>query len=313
MKKKKLKILLTGHAGLVGSAIYRRLRQKGFKNILTFHKKELDLRDQKKTLNIFLKYKPQAVINAAAKVGGILANDTFRAEFIYDNLMIQNNVINSAYKSGVKNLIFLGSSCVYPKYSKQPIKEEYLLSGKLEYTNEPYAVAKIAGIKLCENYNKQYKTNYKCLMPTNTYGPNDNYDLNNSHFLPALIKKIYLAKKNKKNFVEIWGTGKPKRELIYVDDLADACIFFLFKNTNEALINIGTKEEKSILSYTKIVMKKFDLKLKFKFKGKISDGTPRKKLNSNIAYKYGWKPKIKLNKGIEITIDDFIKKMSNKY
>ena len=205
MKKKKLKILLTGHAGLVGSAIYRRLRQKGFKNILTFHKKELDLRDQKKTLNIFLKYKPQAVINAAAKVGGILANDTFRAEFIYDNLMIQNNVINSAYKSGVKNLIFLGSSCVYPKYSKQPIKEEYLLSGKLEYTNEPYAVAKIAGIKLCENYNKQYKTNYKCLMPTNTYGPNDNYDLNNSHFLPALIKKIYFKQLIKPCAIH-WGS-----------------------------------------------------------------------------------------------------------
>ena len=226
MLNKNTKIFLAGHNGLVGSAILRRLLFNGYKNIITASRSELDLFNQKKVFSFLKKKRPKAIIIAAARVGGILANNNFKAEFIYENLCIQNNLIHSAYLNNIKNLIFLGSSCVYPKNAKQPIKEKYLLSGYLEKTNEPYAVAKIAGIKMCESYNYQYKTNYKCLMPTNTYGPNDNYNLNTSHFLPAFIQKVHDYKYKKIKKILIWGTGNPKRELIYVDDIADACIFF---------------------------------------------------------------------------------------
>ena len=226
---KKSKIFIAGHKGMVGSAIHSHLKNKGYKFLLTRNKKDLNLLNQIKTEKYLKKIKPDCVIIAAAKVGGILANKNDKANFIYDNLMIQSNLIHSSFLAGVKKLIFLGSSCIYPKYAKQPIKEDYLLSGKLEETNDAYAIAKIAGIKMCEAYNKQYGLNYICLMPTNLYGPNDNYNLLNSHFFPALIKKVHKAKIRKKKFLNIWGNGKPKRELMYVDDLADACEFFLKK------------------------------------------------------------------------------------
>ena len=253
---KNSKIFVAGHNGLVGSSVVRRLKYFGFKKIITRTKKELDLRIQKKVENFFKSNNIDAVINAAGKVGGIYANNIYRADFIYDNLSIQNNIINSCYLNRIKNLIFLGSSCIYPRDSKQPIKEEFLLNGPLEKTNEPYAIAKIAGIKMCESYNFQYKTNYKCLMPCNLYGPNDNFNLKTSHFLPALIIKIYLAKLKEKNQIIIWGTGTPKRELMYVDDLADACIFFLKKKTKETLINIGSSIEMSINDYARFIIKK---------------------------------------------------------
>ncbi len=226
MISKNSKIFVTGHTGLVGSAIVNKLKKAGFKRIFIISSKKLDLRDKNRVFNYFQKIKPSFVINAAAKVGGIYANQKYPVNFIYDNLQIQNNIIYACLKFKVKDLIFLGSSCIYPKYSRQPIKEKYLLTGKLEKTNEPYAIAKIAGIKLCESINFQFNKNFKCLMPSNTFGINDNYHSLNSHFLPALIKKIFEAKKKKKSEILLWGSGKPKRELIYVDDLAEACIFF---------------------------------------------------------------------------------------
>ena len=256
---KKNRIFVTGHKGLVGSALLRRLDHNGYKRIITVDKKDLDLRDQKKVLNFFKKKKIDAVINAAGTVGGIYANNRYKADFIYDNLMIQANIIQGCYKNKIKQLIFLGSSCIYPRNSKQPIKEKYLLKSELEKTNEPYAIAKIAGIKLCESYNFQYKMNYKCLMPCNLYGPNDSYDLNNSHFFPALISKCITAKKKNKKTITLWGSGKPKRELMYVDDLADACIYFINKKTNETLINVGSGMEKSIIDFTKFILKKLNL------------------------------------------------------
>ena len=229
MFNKKSRIYLAGHRGLVGSAIFQKLKKSGYKNIKVQTSQQLDLRDQKKVMNFFKKNNFEFVIIAAAKVGGIHANNTYKADFIYDNLAIQNNIIYSAFLNGIRNLIFLGSSCIYPKNCKQPIKEDYLLTGKLEETNEPYAIAKIAGIKLCESFNNQYGTNYKCLMPCNIYGPNDNYDLENSHFFPALIAKTFDAIQKNKKEVIVWGSGRPKRELMYSDDLADACLFFLRK------------------------------------------------------------------------------------
>ena len=226
MISKKSKIFVAGHNGLVGSAIVRILKEKGYKNVITREKSKLDLTNQLSVFNFLKKNKPKFIFIAAAKVGGIYSNNKFKAEFIYSNLSIQNNIIHAAYRCKIKNMIFLGSSCVYPKLCKQPIKENYLLNGVLEKTNEPYAIAKIAGIKMCESYNFQYKTNYKCLMPTNTFGPNDNYDSLNSHFFPSLIKKIHAIKKTKKNTLILWGDGSPKRELIFVDDLAEACVFF---------------------------------------------------------------------------------------
>jgi len=302
---KNAKIFVTGHKGLVGSAVIRKLKIFGFKNILTVSKKKLDLRDQKK-VNLFLnKYKPNSLIIAAAKVGGIKTNNELTGEFIYDNLQIQNNLIHGAYKHGIKNMVYLGSSCIYPKFSKQPIKENYLLTGELEKTNEAYAVAKIAGVKMCEYYNKQYNTNYKSLMPCNTFGSNDNYDLLSSHFIPALIRKIFEAKIKKKKSIELWGNGKTKRELIFVDDLADAIIFFLFKKTKQNLINIGTQVEFTIEEYAKIIMKKLNVNLNIKYKKKSLVGTPRKIMDSSLAKKLGWKSKIKIEDGIDFCLRDF--------
>jgi len=305
--KKKSKIFVSGHTGLVGSAILRKLKEFGFKKIITCSSKKLDLRDQRKVFKFLKEKKPEFVINAAAKVGGIQANNIFRADFIYDNLSIQTNIIKGCFEAKIKNLIFLGSSCVYPRNCKQPIKENYLLSGKLEHTNEPYAIAKIAGIKMCESFNIQHKTNYKCLMPCNTYGPNDNYDKNTSHFFPALIRKIHEAKIKKKSNLILWGSGKPKRELIYVDDIAEACIFFLNKKTKETLINIGSSKEKRIIDYAKFISKKLNYKIKVIHDKNKPDGTPRKILDNSISKKYGWKSKTSLTKGIQLTYEDFIK------
>ena len=306
MINKNAKIFLAGHKGHLGSAIYKKLKKKGFKKIITIDKKKLNLLDQKKVFSFLKNNKPKIVIIAAARVGGIYANNNNRAEFIYENLTIQNNLIHGSYINGIKNLIFFGSSCIYPKNIIKTITEDMLLSGKLEYTNEPYAVAKIAGVKLCENYNRQYKTNYKCLMPCNSYGPNDNYDLKNSHFFAALIKKIYLAKKNNKKYLEIWGTGKPKREIIFVDDIADACIFFMKKKNIHALINIGTGKDMTIENYAKYLIKFFNVKLKIKKNLRMPDGIKRKLLNISLAKSLGWTAKTKLQDGLKITIKDFL-------
>ena len=306
MINKKSKIFVSGHKGLVGSAVIRRLKDFGYKNILTVDKKKLDLRNQQKVSGFFKKNKIDAVINAAGKVGGIYANNKYKADFIYDNLAIQNNIIHACYQNKVKSLIFLGSSCIYPRNSKQPIKEKYLLTGELEKTNEPYAVAKIAGIKMCESYNFQYKTNYKCLMPCNLYGPNDNYNLKTSHFFPALISKVMWAKKNKKKQIILWGSGKPKRELMYVDDLADACIYFITKKTKESLINVGAGYDMSILNYAKFILKKMNLNCKIVLDKSKPDGTPRKIIDSSIARNYGWSPKIDLNAGFDLTIKNYL-------
>lgn len=312
MVSKNSKIFLSGHKGLVGSAILKKLKEQGYKNIITRTKRQLDLRNQKKVLNFFKKNKFVAIINAAAKVGGIHANNKYRADFIFDNLSIQNNIIYSSFLTKVKRLIFLGSSCVYPRSCKQPIKEEYLLTGSLEKNNEPYAIAKIAGIKLCENFNKQYKTNYLCLMPCNIYGPNDNYHKTNSHFFPSLIVKIYDAIKKKNSSIKLWGSGKPKREMLYSEDLAEACTFFLNKKTNENLINIGSSTELTIHGYAKFIISNLRAGIKIKYDRSMMDGTPRKILDSSIARKYGWKPKHNLKEGFEKTYNDYIKKLKIK-
>ena len=300
------KIFVAGHKGMVGSAILRKLKQLKYKKIFFQSKSQLDLIDQKKVYKYINRIKPDAVILAAAKVGGIKANNEKRAEFIFENLSIQNNVIDSSFRSGVKNLIFLGSSCVYPKNSKIPIKEKYLLSNYLEKTNEPYAIAKIAGINLCESYNIQYGVNYKCLMPCNSYGINDNYDQNGSHFLPALIRKIVDALKTNKDYINIWGSGRPLRELIFSDDIADACIYFLNKKTKHSLINIGTGIEKSINNYAKYIMQHLGINLKIKNEKINLDGTYRKLMDSSLAKKYGWKYKTELDVGLSITINDYL-------
>ena len=291
MINKNSKIFVAGHNGMIGSAIIRKLRDLKYKRVFFQTRSQLNLIEQTKVLNYLKKLKPDAVILAAAKVGGIKANNEKRAEFIYENLSIQNNIIHSSFKNGVKNLIFLGSSCVYPKNSKIPIKENYLLSNYLEKTNEPYAIAKIAGINLCESYNHQYGVNYKCLMPCNAYGINDNYDPEGSHFLPALIRKIIEAIKKNKEFIQIWGSGKPLRELIFSDDIADACIYFLNKKTNHSLINVGSGVEKSINDYAKYIMKYLGVNLKIKHEKSNLDGTYRKLMDSSLAKKYGWKNK----------------------
>ena len=308
MITQKSRIFLSGHNGMVGSAILRKLKILKYKNIFLQTKKQLDLRNQNKVYRYLSKIKPDAVIIASAKVGGIKANNDLKAEFIFDNLSIQNNLIDGSYKSGVKNLIFLGSSCVYPKESKQPIKEKYLLSNYLEKTNEPYAIAKIAGIKLCESYNFQYNLNYKCLMPCNAYGINDNYDLKTSHFFPALLKKIIEARRRKKNSIKIWGSGNALREVIYCDDIADACIFFLKKNTSESLINIGTGIEKSVTEYARFIMKHLGVNLSIIHEKQKLEGTYRKLLDVSLAKKYGWTYKTPLEVGLSKTIIDYLKK-----
>ena len=302
----KSKIYVAGHNGLVGSAIVRALRRKGYNNLLLKKRSELDLKNQRKVFNFIKNNKPKFIFIAAAKVGGILANDNFKADFIYQNLQIQNNLIHSAYLNGIKNLIFLGSSCIYPRNCKQPIKEKYLLSGILEKTNEPYAIAKIAGIKLCESYNFQYKTNYLCIMPTNCYGPGDNYNSLTSHFLPALIQKIHNVKIKKTKKIKIWGSGKVKREIIFVDDLAEACIFFMKKKTKHSLINIGTGIDYSIKDYAKKIMKILSVKANIIFDKTKPDGTPRKLLDISLAKKYGWRAKTTLKNGILKTYASFL-------
>ena len=308
MINKKSKIYIAGHKGLVGSAILRKLKLNNYSKLIYKTRKQLDLTNQLKVFNFLKKNKPDAVIIAAAKVGGIQANNSEKANFIYENLSIQNNLIHGSFNAGVKNLIFLGSSCVYPKNCKQPIKEKYLLSGYLEKTNEPYAIAKIAGINLCSSYNFQYNLNYKCLMPCNAYGINDNYDQNSSHFLPALISKIINAIKNNDDHIKIWGSGKPLREVILSDDIADACLFFLSKKTKESLINIGSGFEMSIKEYAKFIMGYLQLKLKIKHEKTKPDGTLRKLLDSSLANKYGWKAKTSLENGIGLAINDYLKK-----
>ena len=306
MINKKSKIFVAGHKGMVGSAIIRKLKKKGFTRIIFKDKKKLNLLDQDKVFKFLKKIKPELVIIAAARVGGIQANSNFKQKFIYENLQIQNNLIHGSFLAKVKNLIFLGSSCIYPKLCKQPMKESYLLSGKLEETNDAYAIAKIAGIMMCYNYSINYKLNYQSLMPPNLFGPGDNYNLKNSHFFPALLKKIYLAKVNRKKTLDVWGTGKPKRELMFVEDFVDALIFFMKKKIKEPFINIGVGKDFTIEWYAKYIMKKLGVKLKISYDKSQLDGMPKKCLDITLAKKYGWKPTDNLDYGFDITFKDFL-------
>ena len=304
---KKEKIFVAGHSGMIGSAILNKYKNNRKFDILFESKKKLDLTNQSKVFNYLKDKKPNGVILAAAKVGGIVANNTQRASFIYENLSIQSNVIHGSYMAGVKNLIFLGSSCIYPRKSKQPIKESYLLSDYLEKTNEPYAIAKIAGLKLCENYSSQYNLNYKTLMPCNSYGENDKYDTNNSHFIPALIRKIIDAIAKKRDHITLWGNGKSLREVISSDDIASACIFFLKKKTKHKIFNIGTGKDYSIEHYARLIMKHMNVNLKIIFDKNKPNGTYKKLLDSSLAKKYGWRYKTEFDKGISIAINDYLK------
>jgi GDP-L-fucose synthase len=297
--EKNAKIYVAGHKGMVGSAIKRKLEKEGYQNIVYRTSKELNLEDQQAVRQFFHQEKPEYVFLAAARVGGINANNVYRAEFIYNNLMIQNNVIQESYLHGVKKLMFLGSSCIYPKLAPQPLKEEYLLTGLLEPTNEPYAIAKIAGIKMCEAYRSQYGCNYISVMPTNLYGPNDNYDLEKSHVLPALIRKFHTAKINHLPSVEIWGTGSPRREFLHVDDLAEAC-FFLMQNYNEEqFLNVGTGEDIPIKDLALLVKKIVGYEGEIYFNTSKPDGTPRKLMDVSRLHNLGWKHKISLEEGIK--------------
>jgi len=302
--EKNSKIYIAGHRGMVGSAILRKLQSLGFTNSITRTSQELDLTNQSAVKDFFSKEKPEYVFLAAARVGGINANNTYRADFIYQNLMIQNNVIHSSYENKVKKLLYLGSSCIYPKHAPQPLKEEYLLTGLLEHTNEPYAVAKITGIKMCDAYRAQYGCNFISVMPTNLFGPNDNYDLNNSHVLPALLRKFHEAKKSKMPFVEIWGTGTPKREFLHVDDCADA-VLFLMQNYNEAgQINVGMGEDISINDLALLIKKIVGYEGEFKYESTKPDGTQRKLLDITKIYSLGWKHTINLEDGINMVYEE---------
>jgi GDP-L-fucose synthase len=305
---KEAKIYVAGHRGMVGSALVRKLQAEGFKNIITRTSKELDLTNQPAVADFFASEKPDYVILAAAKVGGILANNTYRGQFIYENLMIQNNVIHQSYVNGIKKLLFLGSSCIYPKMAPQPLKEDYLLTGTLEYTNEPYAIAKIAGIKMCEAYRNQYGCNFISAMPTNLYGPNDNYDLNNSHVLPALIRKFHTAKVNGDSFVEIWGSGTPRREFLHVDDLADACYYLLQNYDGEQLVNVGSGVDVTILELANLVKEIVGFKGEIKMDATKPDGTPRKLMDVSKLEKVGWKYKISLQEGITSVYKEVLEK-----
>ncbi len=301
------KIFVAGHRGMVGSAIVRRLQKDGFTNIVTRTSKELDLREQQPVRDFFASEKPDIVVLAAAKVGGIHANNVYRAQFLHENLMIQNNVIDSAYRNGVKKLLFLGSSCIYPKMAPQPLKEESLLTGLLEQTNEPYAIAKIAGIKMAESYRRQYGVNYISAMPTNLYGPNDNYDLNNSHVLPALIRKFHTAKVTNAPSVEVWGTGSPMREILHVDDLADACFFLLQNYDEELFVNIGTGEDLTIKALAEMIKEIVGYSGELKWNTEKPDGTPRKLMDVSRLHKLGWKHRIGLREGITAVYEEFAK------
>jgi GDP-L-fucose synthase len=297
--QKEAKIYIAGHRGMVGSALVRRLTQEGFTNLVTRTSSELDLRSQQAVADFFAQEKPDYVILAAAKVGGINANNIYRAEFLYDNLMIESNVIHQAYLNDVQKLLFLGSSCIYPKFAPQPLKEDALLTGELESTNEPYAIAKIAGIKLCDAYRSQYGCNYISAMPTNLYGPHDNYDLKNSHVLPALLRKFHEAKETGATEVEVWGTGTPRREFLHVDDLADAC-YWLLENYNEpGLVNIGTGTDLSIRELAELVQRTVGYEGTIRFNPDYPDGTPRKLMDVSKLAEHGWKATIRLEKGVQ--------------
>ncbi|HJU46364.1 MAG TPA: GDP-L-fucose synthase [Chitinophagaceae bacterium] len=301
------KIYIAGHRGMVGSAIKRKLEKEGFKNIITRTSAEMDLRNQQAVADFFATEKPDYVFLAAARVGGIMANNTYRGEFLYDNLMIQNNVVHASYLNKVQKLLFLGSSCIYPKLAPQPLKEEYLLTGPLERTNEPYAIAKIAGIKLCDAYRSQYDCNYISVMPTNLYGPNDNYDLNKSHVLPALIRKIHEAKLKNEAEVMMWGTGTPRREFLHSDDLADAC-YFLMQNYNEpGMINIGVGEDITIGELAQMIKEIIGYEGEIRKDLSKPDGTPRKLMDVSKLHALGWKAKIGLREGIEMVYKEFKK------
>ncbi|MCZ2225005.1 MAG: GDP-L-fucose synthase [Chitinophagales bacterium] len=298
------KIYVAGHRGMVGSSIVRNLQQKGYNNIIYKTSKELDLRNQQSVNNFFEKEKPEYVFLAAAKVGGIVANNTYRADFIYENLMIEANIIHASFVHKVEKLLFLGSSCIYPKLAPQPLKEEYLLSGYLEETNQPYAIAKIAGIELCNSYRRQYGCNFISAMPTNLYGPNDNYDLNNSHVLPALLRKFITAKRNNISSVELWGTGTPRREFLHVNDLAEACFFLMEKYNEEGLVNIGVGEDVTILELAQLVKKIVGYDGKIELNTSKPDGTPRKLLDVSKINSIGWKAKISLEEGIKSVYEE---------
>jgi GDP-L-fucose synthase len=307
MMEKSAKIFVAGHKGMVGSAIVRKLESEGFLNLVLKTSNELDLRNQVAVDNFFADEKPEYVFLAAAKVGGILANDTYRADFLYENLMIESNVIHQSYRYKVKKLLFLGSSCIYPKIAPQPLKEEYLLSGFLEETNEPYAIAKIAGIKLCENYRRQYGCNFISAMPTNLYGPNDNYDLNNSHVIPALIKKFCDAYTNQEQEVIVWGSGNPKREFLYVDDMAEACLFLMLNYSDLPFVNVGTGKEITIKELAHLMQEITSYQGKIVFDASKPDGTPRKLMDVSRIHQLGWKHSTDLNVGLKRVIHQQMK------
>ena len=299
------KIYVAGHRGMVGSAIIRKLRALGYENIVTQTSGELDLRNQLAVAEFFETEQPDYVFLAAAKVGGIVANNTWRADFLYDNLMIESNVIHQAYKAGVKKLLFLGSSCIYPKLAPQPLKEEYLLTGLLETTNEPYAIAKIAGIKLCETYRDQYGCNFISAMPTNLYGPNDNYDLQSSHVLPALIRKFHEAKENGDPQVVIWGTGSPLREFMHADDLADACVYLMKNYNDRSPVNVGVGEDISIIQLAELIKELVGYEGRIVLDATKPDGTPRKILDVRKLHALGWRHKIYLKEGLQLVYEDY--------
>lgn len=304
-KGKEAKIYVAGHRGMVGSAIVRRLKAAGYENVVVRSHDELDLVSQDAVSSFMQKERPDYVFLAAAKVGGIQANNTFRGDFIYQNLMIQTNVIQAAYMAGVERMLFLGSSCIYPRDCEQPIREEYLLTGPLEQTNEPYAIAKIAGVKLCESYNRQFGTAYVSAMPTNLYGPNDHYDLNNSHVLPALIRKSHEAKQRGDGALVVWGSGTPRREFMYVDDMADACVFLMESGVKDGLFNVGWGEDVTIRELAETVRSVVGFDGELTFDTTKPDGTPRKLLSTDLLRELGWQPRIKLREGIALAYDDY--------
>jgi GDP-L-fucose synthase len=305
--EKSSKVYVAGHRGMVGSALLRRLEKEGFSNLVVRTSGALDLRQQKDVIDFFEQEKPEYVFLAAAKVGGILANNIYRGEFIYDNLMIQNNIIHASFLFGVRKLMFLGSSCIYPKMAPQPLKEDYLLTGPLEHTNEPYAIAKIAGIKMCDAYRAQYGCNFISAMPTNMYGPNDNYDLDTSHVLPALIRKIHEAKTNGEPYITIWGTGKPKREFLHADDLADACFYLMQHYDEPGLVNVGTGEDIEIGELAILIKEIIGYSGDIHHDLSKPDGTPRKLMDVSKLHSFGWKHKINLREGIRLVYEEYCK------
>jgi len=310
--EKKSRIYVAGHKGLVGNAVLQKLQRQNYSNIIARTREQVDLKEQNEARRFFEKEKPEYVFLCAAKVGGILANASYPAQFIFENLVIQNNVIHFSYKCGIKKLLFLGTSCVYPKLAPQPVKEEYLLSGYLEKTNEPYAVAKIAGIIMCQSYNIQYKTNFISAMPTNLYGPGDRFDAENSHVIPALMLKFHMAKKNNKKFVDVWGTGKPKREFLYVEDLAEALVFLMKNYDSPEIINVGTGEDISIRELAEMMRDVTGFKGIIKFDTSKPDGTPRKLLDVTRIRSLGWKPKTSLEGGLLKTYKWFLKNYDSR-